>query len=213
MSRVQLRQTAANTLRNHFDTEASDAGLRSLDLASTGASGSRSYDAGAVARVDSKHGMAHRRVRSTLQAMLPRHVEILSLAYGIRLRTRDTEDGKHRKALRQTERGWRVRLAELYGADGAVVLASPLAQRLYGKDVDASKDATGNEETTFIAWLLANTELVPKIAHDARDRLNEALDEFIVAHGIVEAPRERSSEKTRARILAHHPEHGVEIGG
>lgn len=139
-TRAQARTTATNILRNHFDTEASDAGLRSLDLASTGASGSRSYDASAVARVDRHHNklveFRHDQVRASLKSLHPKHVEVLSLAYGNRLRTRDIEDGKHRKAVRQTERGWRVRLAELYGQEGLMVLASPLARRLFRDHVE-----------------------------------------------------------------------------
>jgi hypothetical protein len=139
-TRAHVRATAANILHNHFDTEASDAGLRSLDLASTGARGSASHDASAVSRADrvktrEKLGETntHQRVRETLKRLTPRHVDLLSLAYGIRLRTRDTEDSKNRRAVRTDERGWRVRFAELYGQDGLVVLASPLAHRLFAE--------------------------------------------------------------------------------
>jgi len=265
-SRAQARTTATNILRNHFDTEASDAGLRSLDLASTGASGSRSYDSSAVNRVDKSKARAmfgddnsHRRVRETLKRMLPAHVEIITLAYQDRLRTRDIEDGKHRKALRQSERGWRVRLAELYGQEGMVALASPLAQRLFRDHVElleahaedqyegpnvypscfdmqsaedvfakgrnavlspatshaiqaASEAATGG----IVAWLLnRDAKQTAAIAEDAREQLNAALDSFVELHGITPQPaepRRRSSEKTRARILASHAENGQVIG-
>ncbi len=207
---VAIRERAESILRDHFDFEASDAGLRSLDLAGVGG-GSRSPDASAVARADRGKARGHARVRETLKRLQPRHVELLSLAYGVRLRDRDTEDGKYRKAVRRNERGWRVRLAELYGASGAVVLASPLARKLYGKDVDAILEA----DTTFIAWLLANVDLAPKVKQDARRRLDEALDAFALEHGIVDIPAEprtRSSDKTRARILAFHNVSGHEFG-
>jgi hypothetical protein len=225
-SRTLIRTAATNILRNHFDTEASDAGLRSLDLASTGAKGSSSYDSSAVARADRGHGNDHRRVRASLKRLHAKHVEVLSLAYGTRLRTRDVEDSKKRKALPQHERNWRVRLAELYGADGLIALASPLARKLFTEhmgalrevmleqeldDVDASALAGG-----MIAWLLdTSREDIARIDADARRCLNEALDAFAEAHGITPpepAPRHRSSERTRTRILANHHEHGQEIG-
>lgn len=260
-SRAQARTTATNILRNHFDTEASDAGLRSLDLASTGAKGSRSYDASAVNRVDKSKllGSSHRRVRETFQRMLPAHVEIITLAYRDRLRTRDLEDGKHRKALRQSERGWRVRLAELYGQDGMVALASPLAQKLFRDhvelleahvedqyegpnvhpacfDMQSAEDVfakgrnavlspatshaiqTASEASAggIVAWLLnRDAKQTAAITEDAREHLNRALDVFAELHGITSQPvepRRRSSEKTRARILASHAENGQVIG-
>jgi len=213
-----LRPVAASILRTHFDTEASDAGLRSLDLASTGGQGLRSYDAAAVARADRTLARAkfgddntHQRINETLRSLSPSHAEILSLAYGVRLRSRDTEDGKKRRAVRSDERNWRVRLAELYGQEGAAVLASPLAKRLAGQDRDAVADGS------IVGWLLnAGKTHFADIAADTRARLDEALDAFVAIHGITEAlptPRQRSSEKTRSRVLAFHAEHGQEIGG
>ncbi len=204
-----LRPIAAAILRTHFDTEASDAGLRSLDLASAGGQGSRSYDAAAVARADrtkarAKFGddNAHQRINETLRSISPSHAEILSLAYGVRLRSRDTEDSKRRRAVRSDERNWRVRLAELYGQEGAAVLASPLVKRLAGQDA--------------IAWLLSDgKKYFDQITTETKAALDEALDAFVAAHGITEAPpapRQRSSERTRTRVLAFHLEHGVEIG-
>jgi hypothetical protein len=144
----QRRLQAAAILRGHFDTEAADAGLRSLDLASAGGgSRSPSPDASAVARIDKRRVFGetcnHRRIRDALRRLDKVHVELLSLAYGCRLRTRDTEDGKKRKAQRQTERNWRVRLAELYGQEGAVVLASPLAKKLFTRHVQALEQVAG----------------------------------------------------------------------
>jgi hypothetical protein len=266
-SRVQLRTFVTNILRNHFDTEASDAGLRSLDLASTGARGSASYDASAVARVDRGHGHDHRRVRATLTRLHSKHVEMLSLAYGTRLRSRDTEDSKKRKAIPRAERNWRVRLVELYGNDGAIVLASPLARKLFAEHAQVLRDgadatrpdiderlaplrsrdawdvhtesaeellararnavlpaesqdaldaAVKAAEGGLVAWLFdAGRMHMEQIGRDARARLNEALDAFAVAHGLEPepaTPRRRSSERTRIRILALHPEHGQVIG-
>lgn len=210
-----LRPIAAAILRTHFDTEASDAGLRSLDLASTGGRGSRSYDTAAVARADRSKKRDddnnHQRINESLRRLLPRHDVILSLAYGVRLRSRDTEDGKKRRAVRSDERNWRVRLAELYGEEGAAALASPLAKRLAGQDTEAVV------HDSIVGWLLgAGKTHLADIAADTRARLDEALDAFVVAHGITEAPhvpRQRSNDKTRARVLAFHAEHGQEIGG
>lgn len=218
-------------MRNHFDTEASDAGLRSLDLASTGGgSGSRSYDKSAVARADRAvfckmfgDENTHRHVRETLKKLDSRHVELLSLAYEHRLRLRDIEDSKKRKALPQHERNWRVRLAELYGQDGAIILASPVAKELFAKHVgelrEASTDGARATDGGLIAWLIGpGSVYVTTIDADARKRLNAALDAFAAEHGIADrhdtqTPRHRSSEKTRARILASFPENGHEIGG
>jgi hypothetical protein len=203
----QARTTAATILRDHFDTEASDAGLRSLDLAGTGGRGSRSFDASAVARADRTKakeigaslgsGYTHARVRTALKKLSPEHVEILSLTYGLRFRTRDTEDSKHRRALPQHERNWRVRLAEIYGQDGPMVLASSVSNGDVGWLLEASKTHSNS------------------IEERARKLLHAALDVFCLAYGIdaTPAPRTRSSEKTRSRILASHAENGHIIGG
>jgi hypothetical protein len=220
------RTFAASILRDHFDTEASDAGLRSADLASAGGGGWRSFDASAVARFDRSKARAlfghehnHRRVRETLKRLQPKHVELLSLAYETRLRSRDIEDGKKRRAVRQVERNWRVRLAELYGQEGMIVLASPLASKLFAEHVLAREAAEkpSHDDSGMIAWLLdAGRTHQPQIEVDVRQRLDEALDAFAGAYGVTTAPsaqRQRSSEKTRTRILASHFEHGHEIGG
>lgn len=232
------REAAASILRQHFATEASDAGLRSLDLSAAGGSGARSYDAVAVARAERSRG-THRRVREALKRLSPAQVEILLLAYGCRLRNRDIEDGKSRKALRQAERNWRVRFAEVYGAEGASVLASPLAHRRFREHVEELQDRTlekpENDSSKaiaqhataveaalakalaggLIAWLLdaGRSYAAPILADTAKCR-DAALDAFAEAYGVrVDiAPRTRSSEKTRARILASSAIHGHEIG-
>ena len=79
---------------------------------------------------------SHRRVREALKRLSSKHAEIITLAYGDRLRSRDVEDSKKRKALPQAERNWRVRLVELYGPEAGMVLASPLANKLYAKHLE-----------------------------------------------------------------------------
>jgi limonene-1,2-epoxide hydrolase len=118
-------------LRLHFDTEASHAGLRSPDLARTGGRSASTPDAGAVARAARRAPVDHARVRRALQALSSAHAETLVLAFGVTLRNRDIDDTSRRRAPRAAERSWRVQLAELYGIEGAVVLASPKARRLF----------------------------------------------------------------------------------
>lgn len=241
----ELRTRAATILRDHFDTEASDAGLKSLNLESTGASGSRSFDGAAIARAArslSGNGSNHVRTRKALAQLSTPHRDVLTLAYGIRLRTRDIEDGKKRKALRQNERNWRVRLAEIYGSQGAYVLASPLAKRLLQKHIDHLNDGLATEVNTastdsgalppelqhrldtlgaaveggLIPWLLdAGRAHSAAIQADANKLLNAALDAFAAQYGLSATPpepRKRSSEPSKTRILASHSDHGYEIG-
>lgn len=81
---------------------------------------------------------AHRRVRAALQSLSAKHVEILSLAYGVTLRSRDYDDHGKRKAVKAGERNWRVLLVELYGrSEPAIALASPKAQWMYQRHVEA----------------------------------------------------------------------------
>lgn len=131
MTITQDHALLATLLRIYFDTEASHAGLRSPDLARAGGRSATTPDAAAVARVARGAPVDHRRIRQALQALDPRHAEVLSLAFGVTLRNRDVDDTSRRKAIRTPERSWRVQLAELYGVEGAVVLASPKARRLF----------------------------------------------------------------------------------
>lgn len=253
MSDPQARAFVPAILRQFFDSESTVSGLRSPDLKRTGTRGSSSPDAGAVARVDKWQSAAHRRVRLALLSLSPEHVEILSLAYGVVFRSRDIDDQGKRKAVKTGERGWRVRLVELYGiGEPAIVLASPKAQRLYRQHVEALKqdaeDATPelearvagldvDEDTPIrafipavaqgalarvtkaqqgglIAWLLdAGRKHAKEIQAEARALLAEACDAFATAYGLEAPKRTRNTERTRARILAHHAEHGQEIGG
>ena len=68
-------------------------------------------------------------------------------------------------------------MAELYGASGAVVLASPLARRLYGKDVATVLEATRRSSHGFWpTWTLPR-----RSKQDARNRLDGALDAFALS--------------------------------
>lgn len=208
----ELRARAATILRDHFDTEAADAGLKSLNLESTGASGSRSFDGAAVARADRSRERSlhtHRRIREALQKLRPEHVEIVSLAYGVRLRSRDIEDGKKRKALRQHERNWRVRLAEVYGSGGAYVLASPLAKRLFERHLQALQsraDALVPDRDEQLATLrsilrleeenlptVARDAVLSHVAHGALDAFMRASEGGIIAW-LLDAGRAHSSQ-------------------
>lgn len=138
MSDPQARAFVPAILRQFFDSESRVSGLRSPDLAGTGSRGTSSPDAGAVARVSRFEPAAHRRVRAALRSLSDEHVEILSLAYGVTLRSRDYDAHGKRKAVKAGERGWRVQLVELYGRDEcAIVLASPKARSLYQRHIEA----------------------------------------------------------------------------
>lgn len=119
----------ALTLRDHFLTEASDAGLRSIDLSGSGVRGSAAPDTAAVARAAMNRQDDHRRVREALRRIGKPHADVLSLAYGTPLRDRDMDDGRRGRALRQNERDWRVVLTERFSLKTmtALVLISPTA--------------------------------------------------------------------------------------
>ena len=196
----------------------------------------------------------HRRIRTILQTLSAEHVAALSLAFGVTLRSRDIDDTSKRRAPKAEERNWRVLLAELYGVEGAVVLVSPRAHRLFeahlrelGREVsealpsiEARVAGRGDTERLFmalpiearravedfeqgragglVAWLVdAGRGHAAVVAADAKERLRLALDAFCDAAGYRTSDepvkRTRSSERTRARILASRPEHGQEIGG
>jgi hypothetical protein len=138
----------ARVLREHFDTEAVDAGLRSPDWQSGGIRSASSPDAGMFARAIRFRQDEHRRVREALARVSPEHREALELAYGVAFRERDVDDGSRRRALRTSERNWRVRLREIYDfPECAVVLASNLARSMFRARVAtaliAADDAIG----------------------------------------------------------------------
>lgn len=112
-------------LRDHFATEAADAGLRSPNLKGTG-TGSSSPDTAAVARVDSDRQDKHRRIRDAFRLISLECANVLSLAYGCTFRSRDIDDVSGRKAPRKADRNWRVLLREVYalGDQTAIVLAT-----------------------------------------------------------------------------------------
>jgi hypothetical protein len=101
-------------LRGHFQTEESDAGLRSPNLEGNPKACS-SPDAAFVARVDSGRHEKHRRCREALARLSEDERIVLTLAYGLHLRSREIDDANGRKAPKKNERNWRVVLRETYG--------------------------------------------------------------------------------------------------
>lgn len=115
-------------LRNHYQTEESDAGLRSPSLEGS-PKGSSSPDAAAIARVSSKRQDGHGRCREALSKLAPNERTVLTLAYGLHLRSREIDDSSKRKAPKKSERDWRVVLRETYGIGdlaGIVLLHHPI---------------------------------------------------------------------------------------
>jgi hypothetical protein len=100
-------------LRDHFQTEESDAGLRSPSLEGS-QQGSSSPDAAFVARVDSGRHDKHVRCRAALAKLSAEERLVLTLAYGLHLRSREIDDASNRRAPRKDERNWRVVLRETY---------------------------------------------------------------------------------------------------
>jgi hypothetical protein len=121
----------ANILRDHFQSEESDAGLRSPNLEGSPRASS-SPDAAVIARMSSGRQDRHARARAALSELDPSERNVLSLAYGIVFRSRDIDDTNGRKAPRKVDRNWRILLRETYrdlGDAVAVVMASPFAIR------------------------------------------------------------------------------------
>lgn len=121
----------AHILREHFQTEASDAGLRSPDLLGTGG-GSPDPEARISQRKIDRQEL-HRRVRHALQQLDPNSARLLELAYGCPLR--DREEGipsRARKHGRVEEPGWRFRFRAAFGsAECLIALQSPSARRYF----------------------------------------------------------------------------------
>lgn len=118
-------------LRDHFQTEESDAGLRSPSLEGA-PKGSSSPDTAAVTRASSGRQDKHRRCRAALSLLDQSERTVLSLAYGMSIRSRDIDDHHGRKAPKKIDRNWRVLLRETFrdlGAAVGIVQASPLAIR------------------------------------------------------------------------------------
>jgi limonene-1,2-epoxide hydrolase len=170
-----LFDTFAAILRIYFDTEASRAGLRSPDFARAGGRSATTPDAAAVARVSRGSGVDHQRIRQALQALEPHHIEVLSLAFGVTLRNRDVDDTSRRRAFRTPERAWRVQLAELYGVEGAVALASPKARRLFEDHLhglgEAAAEALPALEERVAGARPADAPLRAVLPAEARDPL------------------------------------------
>lgn len=136
-------------LREHFQTEESDAGLRSSGWESNPKTTS-SPDSAAVARSSSGRHEMHARVRAALSMLDASERNVLALAYGVVFRSRDVDDKGGRKVPRKADRNWRVRLRETYRDLGdvvAVAMASPFAIR------SAKLEAKGE----IVEWLCSDT--------------------------------------------------------
>lgn len=197
-------------LRNHFMTEASDAGLRSPSLEGSPRSNS-SPDAAFVARADSGRQEKHRAIRTAFSKLSKRHVDVLSLAYGCVFREREIDDGSRRKAPRKEERNWRALLRETYrlGDVAAIVLATEEATHAKG---------------SAVTWLLSETAKGKRalIEQEAVEMLVEARAAFAAAYvppkggSPVEIGTGRRKGRPKAsdavRLQAFGGAHGREIG-
>ncbi len=206
----------ALTLRDHFDTEAADAGLRSIDLSGSGVRGSSSPDTAAVARASQNRQEEHRRVRDALRRIDRSHADALLLAYGTRLRDREMDDCRRGKAPRRAERDWRVLLHELYpiGPCVAVVMASRTA------DETARRESAGD----VLAWLLSGVSAPYRraVEEEVLVLLKEARAAFAAAYvppsgrarldAVPQARRGRPFDKERIRFHALDGAHNEEIG-
>lgn len=205
----------ALTLRDHFLTEASDAGLRSIDLSGSGVRGSAAPDAAAVARAAMNRQEEHRRVREALRRIGKPHADVLSLAYGTPLRDRDMDDGRRGRAVKQTERDWRVVLTERFSLKSmtALVLISPTAT------IKAREESAGDVRL----WLLSPLaqERRGEIEAEVLSMLGEARKAFAAAYepppgrprldAIPRTRRGRPFDKERIRYQALDGAHNREI--
>jgi hypothetical protein len=202
-------------LRDHFQTEASDAGLRSMDLSGSGVRGSAAPDTAAVARASMNRQEDHRRAREALRRIGKPHADVLALAYGTELRDRDMDDGRRGKAPKRTDRDWRVVLRETFalGPLTAIVTISLTART----HADLTHD--GN----VLRWLLSafagpHRE---KIQAESLEALEEARKAFAAAYepppgrprldAQPKARRGRPFDKERIRFRALDGAHNLEI--
>lgn len=203
-------------LRDHFQTEESDAGLRSPSLEGQPKSYS-TPDAAAVARASGDRYDKHRRCRDALNELAPTERNVLSLAYGVVFRSRDVDDFSGRKAPKKLDRNWRVRLRETFRDLGdvvAVVMALPFVLQ------NAKTDAKDN----VIEWLLSDIAKRNRqqIQDDAIEILSSARKAFAEVYippegeERLDAPkkrgrgRPRTDDDFRFRLLGGI--HGKEIG-
>jgi hypothetical protein len=128
-------------LRDHFQTEESDAGLRSPSLEGNPKTYS-TPDSAFVARVDSGRHGKHKRCRAALAKLSEEDRLVLTLAYGLHLRSREIDDANGRKAPKKGERNWRVVLRETYGIGDVVgiVLLSHRVDYLLSESGKLRKD-------------------------------------------------------------------------
>lgn len=184
----------AVVLRNHFQTEESDAGLRSPGFESS-PKASASPDAAFVARADSDRQGVHRRCRAALAQLQPYEREILLLAYGLHLRSREIDDEGGRHAPKKSDRDWRVVLREIYGIGDVVGIV------LRGRR---------------ISYLLSEAGRNCKI-----DIITDAIDELLNARNAfakvyeppngeerLDAPKKRKRGRTSEREIVRHSAFG-----
>jgi hypothetical protein len=201
-------------LRDHFATEASDAGLRSPSLEGS-PKASSSPDAAAVARASSGRQAMHSAVRDALRRIGPDHADVLSLAYGVTFRYRDIDDGNRRKALRKEERNWRVLLRETYrlGEHVAIVLASKSAREAQGDAVawllsEAAKNNHTKIEDECVELLVKARKLFAAAYIPPKGSQEDPLQ---VEHG--KRKRARPIAGDTIRVRAFGGVHNREVGG
>lgn len=188
-------------LRGHFQTEESDAGLRSPNLEGNSKTCS-SPDAAFVARVDSKRHDRHSRCRAALSKLAPEERIVLTLAYGLHLRSREIDDANGRKAPKKGERNWRVVLRETYGLGDVVGIV------LLNRRVDFLLSESAKHQRN-------------RILSDAIDAFLNARNAFAAAYETPEgeerldAPKRRNRGRPRgdeARSTLFGGIHGTEVG-
>lgn len=198
MQRIPDDDPIARVIRDHHETEAADAGLRSIDLSGCGGGRSaNSPDTAAVSRVPRQ--AEHRRVRDALSTLSKQHQDALALAYGVSLREFDPHDerrAKKRKDAPRDERGWRIRLRERLpslGSCAAVVMIAPTVVRSFS----LAPRGEGVAE-----WLASGAPkvLLDIAANEAIEILAEARTRFARAYRPGKGPRldEKPPRKTRS---------------
>ncbi len=198
VQRIPDDDPIARVLRDHYETEAADAGLRSIDLSGCGGGRSAaSPDTAAVSRV--LRQAEHRRVRDALSTLDKAHQDALALAYGVSLREHDPHDekrAKKRKDAPRDERGWRIRLRArlpLLGSCAAVVMLAPTVLRSF----EIAPRGEGAAE-----WLASGAPrvLLEQAATEALHILAEARTRFARAYVPRKGPRldEKPPRKTRS---------------
>lgn len=204
MQRIPDDDPIARVLRDHYETEAADAGLRSIDLSGSGGGRSATTpDAAAVSRVPRQ--AEHRRVREALSLLSKLHQDALALAYGVSLREFDPHDEKRaakrkkdaQRDAQRDERGWRTRLrARLpsLGSCAAAIMVAPSILRSF----ELAPRGEGAAE-----WLASGAPrvLVDQAAGEALEILSEARKAFARAYAPRSGPRLDQKPPRRTRSI------------